>query len=117
MYQFLFWWIATGNCGVKHKIDLWRIDRSSWHCLADGDRRVYWECSDVKLKIENEKLKIKKLQACKPDPVVGYHLSVAIITYHDQSAYPVPLPANRRSNEPLLAELYAAFQHARFTRK
>jgi hypothetical protein len=43
--------------------------------------------------------KIKKLQACKPDPVCfalvaqnkgGYHLSVPEITNRDQSAYPVP---------------------------
>lgn len=88
MYQFLFRGIVTGNRRIQHEIDLWRIDRSSRHCMVDGDRWIYWECSDVKLKIKNEKLKIKKLQACKPDPVVGYHLSVAIITYRDQSAYP-----------------------------
>lgn len=34
----------------------------------------------------------KKLQAGKPDSVVGYHLSAPIITYRDQSAYPVSCP-------------------------
>jgi len=52
----------------------------------------------------------KKLQAGKPDSVVGYHLSVLIITYQHQSAYPVPWASSPQ------AVLYVAFQHARFTR-
>jgi len=51
----------------------------------------------------------KKLQAGKPDSVVGYHLSVPIITYRDQSAYPVSQTSS------LQAILYMAFQLARFT--
>ena len=31
---------------------------------------------------------VKKLQAYKPDSVVGYHLSVPTVTCRDQSAYP-----------------------------
>jgi hypothetical protein len=41
-------------------------------------------------------MEIKKLQADKPDSVVGYHLSVPQITLRDQSAYPGScLPAGR----------------------
>ena len=35
-------------------------------------------------------LKIKKLQADKPDSVGGYHLSVPEVTFGAQAAYPVP---------------------------
>jgi len=51
----------------------------------------------------------KKLQAGKPDSVVGYHLSVLIITYQYQSAYPVSWTSSSQTI------LYVAFQHARFT--
>jgi len=34
----------------------------------------------------------KKLQADKPDSVVGYHLSVPVITCRDRSAYPGSVP-------------------------
>jgi hypothetical protein len=51
----------------------------------------------------------KKLQAGKPDSVVGYHLSVLTITCQHQSAYPVS-----RTSSPQTI-LYVAFQHARFT--
>ena len=55
-------------------------------------------------------LKEKKLQAGKPDSVVGYHLSVPAVTCRTQAAYPVS-----RTSSPQ-AILYVAFQHARFTR-
>ncbi len=61
--------------------------------------------------------KIKKiLQACKPDSVVGYHLSVQSITAKTQSAYPLSHCIAANMSGSLLPIVYVAFQHARFTR-
>lgn len=54
---------------------------------------------------------IKKIVTSrKPDSVVSYHLSVAVVARSNQSAYP---PALERAAPPV----YMAFQHTRFTRK
>src|SRR5258706_14284308 len=41
------------------------------------------------LNVGNLLLTYKKLQACKPDSVMDYHLSVPAIACRDPSAYPV----------------------------
>ena len=83
MHQFLFRRYNSWNSSISYKVCAWWITRSSRNCLADGTGGIYWKC-----------LKIKKLQAGKPDSVVGYHLSVPAVTCRTQAAYPPSL------NEP-----------------
>src|SRR5260221_13559189 len=82
MYQFLFWRNDIGNHCGKHTVCPGRIDGPFRDCLVDGTWRLYRKCDQVSHEPRTEfrsSLFKKKLQACKPDSVWGYHLSVPAI--------------------------------------
>ena len=74
--------MITSNCFLSAFI-FWEYVR---HPLCQLRCQMPFEVSDT-----------KKLQAGKPDSVVGYHLSAPMVTHRDQSAYPVPWASSPQS--------------------
>src|SRR5258705_10656192 len=93
MHQFLFWWNDIGDRCLLYPFHLRGIDGAFRNCMDDGVGRIYWKCFVNFWRVHNPpKVGNKKATSRKPDPVVGYHLSVLTITCQHQSAYPVPRP-------------------------
>ena len=81
------------------------------HCLRQYLHKEVYDYDHSLIFIE------KKLQAGKPDSVVGYHLSVLNITVGINLPTLYRVALRQTSGEQPLTIVYVAFQHARFTRE